>query len=115
MPREVEPELSGNERVQALVTALNKACGDEELLLRFLRDLLSARELQDFANRWAAARLLMSRNTQMATARELGMSTKTVNEVALWVQGSFATGGYQEVFKRIGGAATVASATSRAT
>ena len=104
MPRQVEPELSENERVQALVTAINAACGDEDLLLRFLRDLLSARELQDFANRWAAARMLMERSTQMATAKELGMSTKTVNEVALWVHGSFATGGYHEVFTRVGGA-----------
>jgi uncharacterized protein YerC len=103
MPRAVEPELSENERVQALVGAVNAACGDEDLLLRFMRDLLSARELQDFANRWAAARMLMERSTQMATAKELGMSTKTVNEVALWVHGSFATGGYREVFQRVGG------------
>jgi uncharacterized protein YerC len=56
VPREVEPELSQNERIRSLVTALNAARGDNGLFLRFLRDLLSARELQDFANRWAAAR-----------------------------------------------------------
>ena len=106
MPRQVEPELSENERVQALVTAFNAASGDEDLLLRFLRDLLSARELQDFANRWAAARMLMARTTQMATAKELGMSTKTVNEIALWVHGSFATGGYHEVYVRTADQAT---------
>jgi uncharacterized protein YerC len=109
VPRPVEPELSENERVQALVAAVNAACGDEDLLLRFLRDLLSARELQDFANRWAAARMLMARSTQMAAARELGMSTKTVNEVALWVHGPFATGGYREVFERVGGGTPTAA------
>jgi uncharacterized protein YerC len=101
MPRQVETELQENERVQGLCNALTACKGDRELLLRFLRDLLSARELQDFANRWAAARMLMDGRTQIATARELGMSTKTVNEVAMWVSGPFATAGYDQVYRRV--------------
>ncbi|HEY3082510.1 MAG TPA: Trp family transcriptional regulator [Chloroflexota bacterium] len=101
MPRQVEPELHDNERVQALCAAVAACKSDHELLLRFLRDLLSARELQDFANRWAAARMLMDGRTQIATAKELGRSTKTVNEVAMWVSGPFATGGYDDAYRRV--------------
>jgi len=101
MPRQVEPELLENQRVQALSAALAACRNDQELLLRFLRDLLSSRELLDFANRWAAARMLMDGHTQIATAKELGMSTKTVNEVAMWVSGPFATGGYDDAYRRV--------------
>jgi uncharacterized protein YerC len=98
MPRSVEPEVAANERIQDLCRALAEATTDPDLTLRFLRDLLSFRELQDIANRWAAARMLMAGATQTQTAQQLGMSTKTISEVALWVHGPFQTGGYWEVF-----------------
>lgn len=101
MPRHVEAELQDNPRIHALCAAVAVCKSDHDLLLRFLRDLLSARELQDFANRWAAARMLMDGRTQIATARELGMSTKTVNEVAMWVTGPFATGGFDGAYRRM--------------
>lgn len=101
MSRSVEPEVVGNERVQGLCQAVAAATGDPDLTLRFLRDLLSFRELQDIANRWAAARMLMAGATQTQTAQQLGMSTKTISEVALWVHGPFQTGGYWEVFKTL--------------
>ena len=113
MPRQVEPELRDSERVQSLCEAVAACEGDRELLLRFLRDLLSARELQDFANRWAAARLLIGGRTQIATAKELGMSTKTVNEVAMWVSGPFATGGYEGAYRRVDRGYTRQPAASR--
>lgn len=100
MPRDIEPELRENPRVQALCDAIAACAGDRELLLRFMRDLLTARELQDMANRWAAAQLLMEGRTQTATAREVSMSNKTVNDIAMWVHGTFATGGYWDVFRR---------------
>jgi uncharacterized protein YerC len=102
MRREVEPELAENPRIAALCEAL-EACahGDGDLMVRFLRDLLSAREMQDVANRWAAARMLMEGQTQTATARELAMSAKTVNDIAMWVQGTFATGGYWDAYERV--------------
>jgi uncharacterized protein YerC len=98
---QVEPQLSENDRIQALCVALAVCDGDRDLILRFLRDLLSARELQDVANRWAAARMLMDGQTQVATARELSLSAKTVNEIAAWVHGTFATGGYWDVQARV--------------
>lgn len=105
MVRAIEEELIANDRVQDLVEAVARCCNDEDLTLRFLRDLLSFRELQDLANRWAAARMLMAGRTQSATAQELGMSTKTISEVALWVNGPFKTGGYWDVFEQMRSAA----------
>ncbi len=102
MRRPIGPELADNPRIRALGEALQSACGGEhDLVMRFLRDLLSAREMQDVANRWAAARMLLDGQTQTATARELGLSNKTVNEIAQWTGGIFATGGYQDVHARL--------------
>jgi uncharacterized protein YerC len=100
MRRAVEPELAENPRIVALCQALQACTGDGDLLMRFLRDLLSAREMQDVANRWAAARMLIEGQTQTGTARELVMSAKTVNEIAMWVHGTFATGGYWDAYER---------------
>src|SRR5215218_7568118 len=100
MRRAVEPELAENPRIEALCRAI-LSCQDGDLLMRLLRDLLSAREMQDVANRWAAARMLIEGQTQTATARELAMSAKTVNDIAMWVQGTFATGGYWDAYERV--------------
>lgn len=99
MPRGIETEIVENQRVADLCGAVGEAGAERDLTLRFLRDLLSYRELLDMANRWAAARMLMGGATQTQTAQQLGMSSKTVSEVALWVHGPFQTGGYWEVFK----------------
>lgn len=97
----VEPELADDARVRALLDAFVACAGDRGRLLCFLRDLLSDRELRDLANRWTAARTLLDGRTQIATATELGMSPKTVNEVARWTTGLFATGGYREAHRRL--------------
>jgi uncharacterized protein YerC len=101
MRRAVEPELAENPRIAALCQALLACAGDGDLLMRFVRDLLSAREMQDVANRWAAARMLIEAQTQTGTAKELAMSAKTVNEIAMWVHGTFATGGYWDAYERV--------------
>jgi uncharacterized protein YerC len=102
--REVEPEFK--ESVKDLCQALIACCSDEQLLERFLRDLWTLEEAKQFASRWKAARLLQAGRTQKATARELCLSTKTVNIVARFVEGpyakgQYATGGYIEVAKRL--------------
>ena len=100
--RPIEPELADNPRIRALGEALQTASGGgHDLVLRLLRDLLSAREMQDVANRWAAARMLLDGQTQTATARGLGLSNKTVNGISQWTGGIFATGGYQDVHARL--------------
>jgi uncharacterized protein YerC len=103
VPREVDRTLREDARVRALCAALAAAAADEELLLRFLWDLLSPRELVNAANRWAAARLLLAGQTQAATARTLGLSAKTVIEVDRFTRGVLGAGGFGEVERHLGG------------
>jgi uncharacterized protein YerC len=102
VPRDVDPAVRADPRVQALCAALAAAGDDEDLILRFLWDLLSARELVNAANRWAAARLLLSGETQATTARTLGLSAKTVIEVDRWTRGLLTAGGFVDVHRRSG-------------
>lgn len=92
----VEPEIRENPRVQALYQAF-LCCTNEEMLSRFLRDLWGEREHRLFANRLAAARLLLEGKPQAQVAKDLGMSTNTVNDVAKWVTGIEARGGFADV------------------
>lgn len=99
--RPTDPELRADTRVSHLLDALSVAGEERALLIAFLRDLLSDRELSDLANRWMVAQMLMEGHTQASTARSLKMSTKTVNEVAAWVLGRQARNGYWVVFDRL--------------
>jgi uncharacterized protein YerC len=99
--RQIEQELRDNTRVQLLCKALT-VCSDEELALCFLRDLLTWEEMLDFANRLSAAQLLLEGKNQTVTAERLELSRSTVHDVADWSTGPFSTGGYKEVFERLG-------------
>ena len=88
---------SGCAAPQTLIQALLVSGADRELLLRFLRDLLSSQELTDVANRWAAAQLLLAGQTQTATVATVGLSTKTVHKVAQHATGPYTTGGMRRV------------------
>jgi uncharacterized protein YerC len=96
-----EPELAGNQRVRDLCAALDVCDRDRDLMLRFLRDLLSHHELATLGDRWAIARSLLDGRTQTATAASLALSIKTVGKVAQRSHGPFATGGFAEVHRRI--------------
>lgn len=66
---------------------------------RFFRDLCTPEELDEFARRWQAARLLAQRRPYREVADEAGVSTTTVSRVAHWLhQGK---GGYELVLRRL--------------
>lgn len=66
---------------------------------RFLRDLMTEGEIQEFANRLEAARLL-SRDVQYNTIIEnTGLSSTTVARIAKWLNGSL--GGYRLILSRL--------------
>ncbi len=65
----------------------------------FLRDLMTEKEIKEFANRLEAATLL-SKDVQYNTIIEdTGLSSATVARIAKWLKGSL--GGYRLVLKRI--------------
>lgn len=65
----------------------------------FLRDLMTEGEIEEFAKRLEAARLL-SRNTQYSAIIELtGLSSTTVARISKWLKGSL--GGYRLIIARL--------------
>jgi len=66
---------------------------------RYLRDLMTEGEIEEFANRLEAARLL-SRNSQYSTIINItGLSSTTIARIAKWFNGSL--GGYRLVLNRL--------------
>ena len=69
----------------------------EQEVANFLRDLLTIKELEEFANRLEMARLLKQGMSYKAIAKKLKVSTTTVTRTAHWLfQGC---GGYANVIK----------------
>jgi len=66
----------------------------------FFRDLLTANEIEELAERWKAARLLAEGVPYTKIIEQTGLSSTTVARVARWVKDG--TGGYQTVLKRTG-------------
>ena len=84
-----------NKQLIAGILALKNA--DEAK--RFLRDLMTEKEIKEFANRLEAATLL-SQNVQYNTISEdTGLSSTTIARIAKWLGGSL--GGYRLILNRI--------------
>jgi TrpR-related protein YerC/YecD len=67
---------------------------------RFFRDLLTQTEIEEFAERWKTARLLVSGVPYTRIVEETGISSTTVARVSRWVKKG--TGGYKLALKRAG-------------
>jgi TrpR-related protein YerC/YecD len=65
----------------------------------FFRDLLTAAELKEFANRWQMVKLLVKGLPYAEIASKLNTSTATVSRVAHWLHSGM--GGYQTVADRL--------------
>lgn len=66
---------------------------------RFFRDLLTIAELNEFANRWQAVKLLSRGKTYETIAKRLSISTATVTRVAHWL--NHGMGGYLAIANRM--------------
>lgn len=66
---------------------------------RFFRDLLTQTEIEEFAERWKAARMLASGIPYTKIVEETGISSTTVARVSRWVKKG--TGGYRLALKRL--------------
>jgi len=66
---------------------------------RFLRDLMTESEIQEFANRLEAA-FLLSKEVQYNTIIEdTGLSSTTIARISKWLKGPL--GGYRLILKRL--------------
>ena len=87
-----------NEKEKTLVSAFLKLKTDKEMA-NFLRDLLTIKEIEEFANRLEMARLLKKGLSYKRIAQKLGVSTTTVTRTAHWLFRG--CGGYNIVLDRL--------------
>lgn len=99
-PRRHITKREREERRKALDRALLAASRDGSAR-DFVHDALWDSELDDMANRWQAARLLLQGHTQAHTANQLGLSTGLVGRVAARVNGYSGSGGFRRVFRKM--------------
>ena len=83
-----------DELIKAVLALRNK---DEAE--RFLRDLLTAEEIDEFGNRWSAARML-DRGVSYTTIRgKTGLSSATIARISKWLKKG--KGGYRLMLNRL--------------
>ncbi len=71
---------------------------DESDMLNFLRDLCTAEELVELADRWEVAKLIAQGIPYRDIAEKTGVSTTTITRVAHWIK--HGEGGYKKVLER---------------
>jgi len=65
---------------------------------KFLRDLLTEKEIKEFTNRWKVARMLNDKVQYERIEKETGMSSTTIARIQKWLTKGM--GGYKLVLKR---------------
>ena len=89
-------EAKGNKQLVRAILTLKNA-GE---VGRFLRDLMTKKEIEEFARRLEAARLLSQDVQYNAIIESTGLSSTTVARMAKWLKGPL--GGYRLVLNRLG-------------
>lgn len=91
-----QPYKPKNDKEKFLAKAFLKLKTEQEMA-NFLRDLLTIKEIEEFANRLEMARLLKKGTSYKAIAKKLGVSTTTVTRTAHWLFRG--CGGYEKVLR----------------
>lgn len=95
----IGPKIDWNTKInKQLVEAILTLKNTDEAR-RFLRDLMTEYEIQEFASRLEAASLL-AKDAQYSTIIEnTGLSSTTIARIAKWLNGSL--GGYRLILSRL--------------
>jgi len=80
--------------IEAVLTLKTK--GEAE---RFLRDLMTEKEIEEFAKRLKAAEMLTEKIPYSIIENETGLSSTTVARVAKWLNGK--EGGYRTIISKL--------------
>ena len=86
--------LQINSLVEALLALKNQA-----EMKKFLRDLLTEKEIEEFARRWQAAQMLDQKVPYSAIVKATGLSSTTVARVSQWLNKGM--GGYRLLLTRL--------------
>jgi TrpR-related protein YerC/YecD len=87
-----------NEDTRALYKAVLSLKNGEECK-KFLRDLLTEKEIKEFTNRWKVARMLNDKVQYEKIEKETGMSSTTIARIQKWLTNGM--GGYRLILKRV--------------
>ena len=85
----------GNQRLIQAILALKT----ENEAQRFLRDLMTKKEIKEFAKRLKAAEMLTEKVPYSTIEKETGLSSTTVARVAKWLNGK--GGGYKIIINKL--------------
>ncbi len=85
----------GNQRLIQAILALKT----ENEAERFLRDLMTEKEIKEFAKRLKAAEMLTQKMPYSIIEKETGLSSTTVARVAKWLNGK--GGGYKIIINKL--------------
>lgn len=83
-----------NSLVEALLTLKNQA-----EMKKFLRDLLTENEIEEFARRWQVAQMLAQKVPYTTIVKATGLSSTTVARVSQWLNKGM--GGYRMVLNTL--------------
>ena len=72
---------------------------NEEELKMFFRDLMSERDLREFAMRWEVAKKLDAGETYEKIQKTSGEAMKTISKISRWLKEG--TGGYKMMIERM--------------
>ena len=75
------------------------ALENEDECRKFLRDLLTEKEIKEFTNRWKVARMLSKKTSYEEIEKETGMSSTTIARINKWLVNG--KGGYRLMIKRL--------------
>lgn len=95
MTNEVNWKTEEKERLVEAILSLKDA-GQAE---RFLRDLLSKGEIEEFAKRLQTAEMLVAKIPYSTIERQTGFSSTTVARVSKWLNSGM--GGYKEIIAKL--------------
>ncbi len=65
----------------------------------FFRDLLTEKEIAEFANRWEAAKMLSENEPYLKIQKKTGLSSRTVARVSKWLNSGM--GGYKKMIETL--------------
>ncbi|MEN8239478.1 MAG: YerC/YecD family TrpR-related protein [Actinomycetota bacterium] len=99
MPATHDQSWARTEDARSLIDAII-TLDDRAGAQRFLRDLCTARELEEMIARWSVVRGLAQGTSYRALHDATGVSTATITRINDWVRNG--TGGYNEALERLG-------------
>ena len=97
--QQIGPDIDWNTKENKQLVKAILALKNPDEAKRFLRDLMTAKDIKEFANRLEAAKLLSEDVQYNAISESTGLSSATIARIAKWLKGSL--GGYRLILARL--------------